>query len=81
MLTGEQERLEATRSSWTFRPKRLFLEKPLVARNGQANVTEQDFWDGKALLEEATAAGSEMAMVFNYRFFDQTIVAGDHRRQ
>ena len=73
VLTGEQERLEVTRALLAFRPKRLFLEKPLVARNGQANVVEQDFWDGKALLEEANAAGSEVAMVFNYRFFDQTV--------
>ncbi len=50
----------------------MFLEKPLVAREGQANVTEQDFWDGKALLEESAVAGAEVAMVFNYRFFDQT---------
>ena len=34
---------------------------------------KQDFWDGKALLEEANAAGAEVAMVFNYRFFDQTV--------
>jgi len=73
VLTGEQDRLEATRALLPFRPQRLFLEKPLVARNGQANVTEQDFWDGKALLDEAAQAGSDVAMVFNYRFFDQTI--------
>ena len=73
VLTGEQERLEVTRRLLALRPKRLFLEKPLVARNGQANVIEQDFWDGKALLEEASAAGAEVAMVFNYRFFDQTV--------
>jgi predicted dehydrogenase len=72
VLTGEQERLAATRALLQYQPKRLFLEKPLVARDGQANVTEQDFWDGKTLLEEAAVAGTEMAMVFNYRFFDQT---------
>jgi predicted dehydrogenase len=73
VLTGEQERLEVTRALLPFRPKRLFLEKPLVARGGQANVVEQDFWDGKALLEEANAAGAEVAIEFNYRFFDQTV--------
>ena len=73
VLTGEQERLEVTRALLPFGPKRLFLEKPLTARGGQANVVEQDFWDGKALLEEANAAGAEVAMVFNYRFFDQTV--------
>ena len=73
VLTGEQERLDATRRLLEFRPKRLFLEKPLVARNGQANVVEQDFWDGKTLLDEASVAGADVAMVFNYRFFDQTV--------
>jgi predicted dehydrogenase len=72
VLTGEQQRLEAIGALLPFRPRRLFLEKPLVAREGQASVSEQDFWDGKSLLEQATAAGAEVAMVFNYRFFDQT---------
>lgn len=72
VLTGEQQRLAATQALLPFKPKRLFLEKPLVARNGQAHVTPSDFWDGKALLEQAQAAGSEVAMIFNYRFFDQS---------
>jgi predicted dehydrogenase len=72
VLTGEQQRLEATRALLPFRPQRVFLEKPLVAGQGQAHVTEQDFWDGIALLDEAAGAGTEVAMVFNYRFFDQT---------
>jgi predicted dehydrogenase len=72
VLTGEQERLSATRALLPYQPKRLFLEKPLVARNGQANVVVEDFWDGKSLLEQAQEAGTEVAMVFNYRFFDQT---------
>jgi len=72
VLTGEQQRLEATRALLRFKPKRLFMEKPLVARRGQACVSEEDFWDGKALLQQAQEAGVEVAMVFNYRFFDQT---------
>ncbi len=72
MLTGEQDRLEATLAVLPYAPKRLFFEKPLVAAQGQANVTVQDFWDGKMLLEQAQASGAEVAMVFNYRFFDQT---------
>jgi predicted dehydrogenase len=71
VLTREEQRLEATRSLLPFKPRRLFLEKPLVAAEGQAHVSQQDFWDGKALLQEAEAAGAEAAMVFNYRFFDQ----------
>ena len=71
VLTREEQRLQATQALLPFKPKRLFLEKPLVARHGQAKVVEQDFWDGKALLEQAQAGGSEVAMVFNYRFFEQ----------
>ncbi len=72
VLTGEQQRLEATQALLPFKPRRLFLEKPLVARRGQANVVQEDFWDGKTLLQQAQEAGVEVAMVFNYRFFDQT---------
>jgi predicted dehydrogenase len=72
VLTREEQRLVAARALLPFRPKRLFFEKPLVARNGQTDVVEADFWDGKELLQAAQAAGTETAMVFNYRFFDQT---------
>ena len=72
VLTGEQQRLEATQALLPFKPKRLFLEKPLVARAGQARIVQEDFWDGKTLLQQAQDAGAEVAMVFNYRFFDQT---------
>lgn len=72
VLTGEQQRLEATQALLPFKPRRLFLEKPLVARRGQANVVQEDFGDGKTLLQQAQEAGTEVAMVFNYRFFDQT---------
>jgi predicted dehydrogenase len=71
VLTREEQRFEATQSLLPFKPKRLFLEKPLVARGGQAHVVQQDFWDGKTLLLQAQEAGAEVAMVFNYRFFDQ----------
>lgn len=53
-------------------PKHLFFEKPLVARNGQANVTEDDFERGREMLRKANAVGTQTAMVFNYRFFNQT---------
>jgi predicted dehydrogenase len=71
VLTHVEQHLESIQSLLPYRPMRLFLEKPLVARNGQAHVTQQDFWDGKTLLLQAQEAGSEVAMVFNYRFFDQ----------
>ena len=65
VLTGEGQRLEATQALLPFKPKRLFLEKPLVARAGQAHVVPEDFWDGKMLLQQAQEAGAEAAMVFN----------------
>ena len=71
VLTHVEQHLESVQSLLPHKPKRLFLEKPLVARGGQAHVTQQDFWDGKALLLQAQEAGTETAMVFNYRFFDQ----------
>ena len=71
VLSHVEQHLESTQSLLPFKPKRLFLEKPLVAKGGQAHVVQQDFWDGKALLQQAQEAGTETAMVFNYRFFDQ----------
>ena len=71
VLTHVEQHLESTQALLPFQPKRLFLEKPLVAKRGQAHVTQQDFWDGKKLLLQAQEAGTEVAMVFNYRFFDQ----------
>ena len=71
VLTHVEQHLESTQSLLPFKPKHLFLEKPLVAKGGQAHVTQQDFWDGKDLLLQAQEVGTETAMVFNYRFFDQ----------
>jgi predicted dehydrogenase len=71
VLTHVEQHLESTQALLPFKPKRLFLEKPLVAKGGQAHVTQQDFWDGKDLLLQAQESGTETAMVFNYRFFDQ----------
>jgi predicted dehydrogenase len=75
VLTRETDRYEAARALLDFHPKRLFFEKPLVARHGQANVVEEDFVQGREILQQAQAAGVETAMVFNYRFFDQTLTA------
>ena len=71
VLTHVEQHLESIQSLLPFKPKRLFLEKPLVAKGGQAHVVQQDFWDGKALLQQAQELGAEVAIVFNYRFFDQ----------
>ena len=75
IFTRETDRLEAARGLLPFRPRRLFFEKPLVARHGQANVVEEDFFAGRQLLHDAASVGAETAMVFNYRFFNQTQIA------
>ena len=75
VLTGETQRFDAAMALLEGRPKRLFFEKPLVAQNGQANVCEDDFFKARELLKRACAVGTETAMVFNYRFFDQTMSA------
>ncbi|MBB6050599.1 Gfo/Idh/MocA family protein [Armatimonas rosea] len=72
VLTHETQRADATEALLAGRPKRLFFEKPLVAKNGQAHVSEDDFLQARSLLQRAEAIGSETAMVFNYRFFAQT---------
>jgi predicted dehydrogenase len=75
VLTREDRRMETTQALLPFKPIRLFLEKPLVAMAGQAHVVPQDFWDAKQLLMQAQEMGTETAMVFNYRFFDQVLRA------
>ena len=75
VLTRETQRLEAAQALLERKPRRLFFEKPLVARDGQENVTEQDFLDGRSILQLADAIGCETAMVFNYRFFEHSILA------
>ena len=75
IFTKEMDRLDAANALLPFRPKRLFFEKPLAARRGQANVVEEDFFDARETLRAARAAGAETAMVFNYRFFEQTRLA------
>jgi predicted dehydrogenase len=72
ILTSEKVRYEMAMAALEFKPKHLFFEKPLVAQAGQANVTEDDFEKAREVLRKAKAAGTQTAMVFNYRFFDQT---------
>ncbi len=75
VLTNETTRYAVADELLNFHPKRLFFEKPLVAQQGQAAVSEEDFNLARELLQRAQAAGTETAMVFNYRFFDQTLKA------
>ena len=75
VLTRETQRFKAAMSLLEGRPRRLFFEKPLVAQAGQANVCEGDFSQARRLLQRAAEQGTQTAMVFNYRFFDQTVRA------
>lgn len=72
VLTAETVRYQITQELLALHPRRLFFEKPLVAQQGQAAVTEDDFVKAHDLLSRAHNASVETAMVFNYRFFDQT---------
>ncbi|MDF2726152.1 MAG: dehydrogenase [Paenibacillus sp.] len=73
ILTNETSHVPIARELLKYGAKRLFIEKPLQATNGQANVTERDFFDARLLLREARDAGVEVAMNFNYRFFEQSL--------
>lgn len=75
VLTPETKRYEAALEVLAHHPRRMLFEKPLVAQHGQANVSEDDFHLAKEVVDRATAAGTQTAMLFNYRFFDQTLRA------
>jgi len=75
VLTSEMCRDEVGTRLIALGVPRLFFEKPLVARGGQAHVTEDDFERGRTMLHLAAARGCQTAMVFNYRFFDHTLTA------
>ncbi len=75
VLTNEQYRFGVALELLKHRPKRMVFEKPLVAAKGQAHVSESDFSGAKSLLDQAEKCGCEPAMTFNYRFFDQTLLA------
>jgi len=81
VLTSETCRYEVAKALLEGQPRRLFFEKPLVAKNGQANVSEEDFALGREILQGASAIGCETAMVFNYRFFEQTLRAATLREE
>lgn len=72
VLTKETVRAEITEQLLAYAPPRIFFEKPLVAELGQAAVREADFWRARELWQRAEAGGTTTAMVFNYRFFEQT---------
>ncbi len=75
VLTSEKARYAVGMELIQLGVKRLFFEKPLVAAKGQAHVGEQDFVDARTMLALAKEKGCETAMVFNYRFFEQSLAA------
>jgi predicted dehydrogenase len=75
VLTSEMSRFDIGMKLIELGVPRIFFEKPLVAADGQAHVTEEDFQNAKTLLQFANNRHCETAMVFNYRFFDQTLAA------
>jgi len=80
VLTSEKVRYEIAWALIEAGVKRIFCEKPLVAAKGQAHVSEDDFCRGRRLLAFARESQCEMAMNFNYRFFDQTLLAKEIAR-
>jgi predicted dehydrogenase len=75
VLTSEMARFDTAMQLVDLGLPRLFFEKPLVARNGQAHVDEQDFELGCQLMQAAQKRQCQTAMIFNYRFFEQTRTA------
>ena len=81
VLTRETCRYEHARKLIELGVPRLFFEKPLVAAKGQAHVSEEDFRQGRTLIELAAKNKCETAMIFNYRFFQQTVAAKKAARE
>ena len=75
VLTAETCRHEVGVALIKLGARKLFFEKPLVAAKGQAHVSEEDFFHAREMLALAKKRGCETAMVFNYRFFEQSIAA------
>ncbi|HWA24253.1 MAG TPA: Gfo/Idh/MocA family oxidoreductase [Lacunisphaera sp.] len=75
VLTAETARLQVGTELIRLGARRIFFEKPLVAARGQAHVSEEDFFAGREMMRLAARRGCETAMVFNYRFFEQSAAA------
>jgi len=75
VLTAETCRHEIGTALLRLGAKKMFFEKPLVAAQGQARVSEEDFFTGREMLRLAANRGCETAMIFNYRFLDHSIAA------
>lgn len=72
VLTAEQAHASVAEALINLGVRCLYLEKPLVAEQGQAHVDEADFYRAEALLRLAKERGCRVGMMFNYRFFAQS---------
>lgn len=75
VLTSEQAHAEVAEALIRGGVPVVFVEKPLVAAAGQAHVGEADFQRARDLMELAAERRCRVAMMFNYRFFEQSIEA------
>jgi predicted dehydrogenase len=83
ILTREHAHIDISNALVDLGVRRLFIEKPLNARNGQGNVTEEDYFEAAGFLKHAKETGCEVAMNFNYRFYEisrklRSIIAERH---
>lgn len=69
-LTTDSEHAQVLESLIEARVPRVFTEKPLISQAGQENVDEDDFRRARDIVGWANEAGVEIAMGFNYRFFE-----------
>src|ERR1700730_1049642 len=70
VLTSEQAHHSVARDLVAHGVSQIFVEKPLVAQEGQAAITEDDFFLARDLLRNAERNGTVMAINFNYRYFE-----------
>lgn len=72
VLTSEHARLRVATELVNLGVRDLFLEKPLGAREGQANVSEADYGEAVVFARLCESAGATAAINFNYRSFATT---------
>lgn len=69
-LTTDTQHADVLDRLVALRVPRIFTEKPFVSAHGQERVDEDDFERALTIANAAKAAKLEIALGFNYRFFD-----------
>jgi predicted dehydrogenase len=69
VVNREEHHAEALDAALSAGIPRLFCEKPLVARNGQDRIDDEDWASAVAMAERVGDSDSEVAIGFNYRTF------------